>query len=108
MTTYRTDKFAAAYRTYDGARLWRWLNHPRQIEVMETASYLRRPAVEALSPRLQAEFGTLTGALVVRQMVGHMVRQVMEARGHSVDRSNVRIATPGNVFHRGTAFQVAA
>lgn len=105
---YRPDRFAATYRQYDGERLWRWLNQPRQIEIMETASYLRRPAVEALSPHLQQAFGTLIGALVVRQMVGHMVRQIMESRGHAVDRANVRIATPGNMFHRGTAFRVAA
>lgn len=108
MTSYRPDKFASAYQTFEGERLWRWLNHPRQVEAMETASYLRRPAIEALSPRLHATFGTLVGSLAVRQMVGHMVRQVMENRGHMVDRANVRIATPGNIFHYGTAYRVAA
>ena len=105
---YRPDRFTGAYTQLDGPALWRWLNHPRQIEVMETASYLRRPAVEALSPHLARAFPDHINVQIFRQMVGHMARQVLEHRGLTMDRAKVRIRIPGNLFHCGTSFRIAA
>jgi len=71
---------------------------------MEVASYLRRPAVEALSPHLLARFGTLIRSNTMKQMIGHMVRQVLEGRGYRLDRNNVRIRRPDNIFFSGSAY----
>ncbi|MEM6619565.1 MAG: hypothetical protein AAF631_09710 [Pseudomonadota bacterium] len=104
-TAYRPDKFSVAFDHLQGARLWRWLHHPRQVEVMQTAAYLGRPPVEALSPHLSRDFAHVMGSVTARRMVGHMVCQVMECAGFHVLRANVRIKTPGNLFRFGTSYR---
>ena len=103
---YQPTDFTDAYRAYDGARLWRWLNHPRQIEVMDTATYLQRPAVEALSPHLQLAHGTLVGSRHCRRMIDDMVSQIMRSRGCEVAETRVRIVTPDNLFGWGATFRL--
>jgi hypothetical protein len=104
MHVYRTDKFEKTYHTSNGSDLWEWLNREAIVAIMETASYLRRPAIEPLSPLLAGAFGEALHSVKVRQMIGHMTRQVLEARGYHLDRANVRISRPGNVFHFGSAY----
>lgn len=65
---------------------------------METATYLGRPALEPLSPYIEARFGAPAFADRVKQMQGHMARQIMERHGHRFDRSGVPITRPGNRF----------
>ena len=101
---YRPDKFAAAFQHLDGAQLWTWLHHDDVILRMETACYLRRPAVEAISQQLHAAFPQVLASIKMRQMIGHMVRQILESRGYHLDRSNVRIKQRSNLFHFGSAY----
>ena len=104
MHIYRPDKFDAIFTKFNGPAFWAWLHRTDVIAMMETASYLRRPAVEPLSPLLKEDFGHQVEPVKVRQMIGHMVRQVLETRGYHLDRSNVRITRPGNIFHFGSAY----
>jgi len=53
---------------------------------METASYRERPAVEPLSPAYSAASGPGVHQKGTKQMIGRMVRQVMEARSYRIDR----------------------
>lgn len=108
LAPYRPDHFAKTYKTQDGPSIWRWLHEPDVLQVMEVASYLRRPAVEALSPYLVAQFGAHMRSHTIKQMVGHMVRQVLEQRGYRLDRSNIRIRRPDNIFFSGSAYVVPA
>ena len=71
---------------------------------METATYLSRPAVEPLSPYLVKRFGDQVREDRIKQMTGHMVRQVIESRAYRVDRNNVRINRAGNIFVSGTRY----
>ncbi len=105
-TPYRPDHFARLAATPLGQALWHWLHEPAHVQVMEVASYLRRPAVEALSPYLVADFGPNIGQNTTKQMIGHMIRQVLEHRGYHLDRNNVRIKRPGNVFFSGSAYRL--
>jgi hypothetical protein len=72
---------------------------------METATYLSRPAAEPLSPYLVKNFGESVKADRTKQMIGHMIRQIMESRGYQVDRGNVRITTPDNMFTSATRYK---
>jgi len=95
---YRPDKFANTFKDEGGQALWDFLNEPENLIRMQTASYLSRPAVEPLSPMLLRRFGPSVKRDRIKQMIGHMARQVMEARGYSLDRSNVKIRRIGNIF----------
>lgn len=106
MKPYRPDQFATLAATPLGQQLWQWLHDPAHVQIMEVASYLRRPAVEALSPFLVAAFGPEIGRRTTKQMIGHMIRQVLEHRGYHLDRNNVRIHRPGNVFFSGSAYRL--
>jgi hypothetical protein len=71
---------------------------------MEAVTAVGRPAVEALSGPLVAEFGREIAQQSIKQMIGHMVRQVMEALDYEVDRHHVRINRPG-LFATGKTFR---
>ena len=71
---------------------------------MEIATYLDRPAIEALSPTLLQRFGGQVAQNQVKRMIGHMVRQIMEARGYRLDRSGVPITRRGNIFFSGSRY----
>lgn len=104
---YRPDKFNSLYFTENGQNLWKLLNNSENIIRMETATYLSKPAVEPLSPILSANFGVWASEDRSKQMTGHMVRQIMEARGYFMDRSNVRITSMDNIFVSGTRYTTA-
>ncbi|MCP5074343.1 MAG: hypothetical protein GY947_13785 [Rhodobacteraceae bacterium] len=106
-TSYRPDKFQMAFETRGGAAIWAFLNRPDNLLRMETATFLGRPAVEPLSPLLLAEFGDAMRATLLKQMVGHMVRQVMEQNGYRLERGNVKIPRKDNIFGSASRYRAA-
>ena len=104
--SYRPDKFADVYQRYDGARVWGWLHSPDILIRLETACALRRPAVEALSIPLKTAFPDLVDTLKFRQLVGHMVRQVLEEQGYGLKRANVRTRQKGCVYGYGSVYNL--
>ncbi|WGI22431.1 hypothetical protein [Amylibacter sp. IMCC11727] len=106
MQHYRPDRFSAAYLHFKGAAVWEWLHQPDILIVLETASVLRRPAVEGLSPHLKKAFPDLVTCLKFRQMVGHMVRQVMDGQGYALHRSNVRIPQSASIYGYGNVYRI--
>lgn len=104
MQEYDRSRYASTYADSDGGAIWAFLNEIENVVRMETATYLRRPAAEALSPSLLERFGEPIRENRVKQMIGHMVRQVLEAKGYRIDRNSVRIGTPGNIFTTATRY----
>jgi hypothetical protein len=84
--------------------LWNCVLRPENIIRMEAVTAVGRPAVEALSGPLVSEFGREIAQPSIKQMIGHMVRQVMEALEYEVDRERVRITRPG-LFATGMTFR---
>lgn len=105
MLRYEPGRFIGTYESSNGAAVWRFLNQADNIVRMETASYLGRPAAEPLSPGLVARFGPAIGEDRLKQMVGHMIRQILESRGYRLDRGNVRITREGNIFSSATRYR---
>jgi hypothetical protein len=101
---YRPERFSSTYDGTNGKEIWAFLIKLENMVRMETATYLSRPAAEALSPQLFAEFGEEIKLDRMKQMVGHMIRQIMESRGYQVDRGNVRISNPDNIFSSATRY----
>lgn len=71
---------------------------------MTTATYLSRPAIEALVPTLEERFGEQLKFIKkhsnepgninydrLKQTMGHMVKVIMEEQGYEVDQNNVKI-----------------
>lgn len=91
MPTYKPDSFTSLYTTPLGQRLWEFLNREETVARLEAASELGKPAVEGISEQLLEAFDA--DALIdrVKQMIGHMTRQIMEHHGWELDLPQVRI-----------------
>lgn len=97
MTPYNAGHFADVAQTDLGKQVWSWLNEHDNVIRMETASELGRPAVEPLATRLVAHFGQPVREDRIKQMIGHMVRQLLEARGFSLHGQGVKVRL-GDLF----------
>ncbi|MEM7440054.1 MAG: hypothetical protein AAF393_10675 [Pseudomonadota bacterium] len=102
--TYRPDHFKSLAKTKEAKALWNWLQEEPQRLVMQVAARLHRPPVEALSYPLTDSFPAVCSQHRKRQMVGHMVRQIMLADGFQPDRSNVKIISRTSIFKRGSTY----
>ena len=91
---YDPQNFRDLYETEVGGELWGFLKRPDNVLRMETASQLERAALEPLASGLVTQFGDEVRDDRTKQMLGHMTRQVMEARGYELVRTGVRITRP--------------
>lgn len=87
-----------------GIELWTFLNRPDSRLRMCTASDLGRPALEAIEELLLQEFNDKVLDDRVKQMIGHMTRQVMENEGYVIDAKDVKM-TGGAPFVRATRYK---
>jgi hypothetical protein len=94
---YDPQNFRALYESEAGQELWKILTRQDNIIRMETATFLEQAAVEPLGPELlnHPGLGTWVNDDRVKQMIGHMARQVMEHLGYEIDRPGLRIMRAG-------------
>lgn len=74
-----------------GKALWSFLTTPEALLMMKTATYLSKPALEPLQPGLIEQFGDEVKSDRIKQMLGRMVRQIMENQGYALDQVGVRL-----------------
>lgn len=91
MFVYNPEKFASLYASEFGQRLWAFLVLPENVARLETASELSKPAVEGIEEQLLEAFREDVLADRVKQMIGHMVRQILEQRGWVLDQGDVKV-----------------
>ncbi len=91
MFDFDAGAFSDLAGTALGKELWLFLNSKESIIRLETTTFLKRPAVEGLQPQLLASFGEEIKEDRCKQMIGRMVRQIMEHNGYFFDQSGVRI-----------------
>lgn len=91
MFTYSPEKFGSLYQSDLGHRIWSFLTRPDVVARLETASELSKPAVEGIEEQLLDEFREDVLADRVKQMVGHMVRQILEQRDWVLDQTDVKV-----------------
>ena len=104
MEPFDAGVFANTYKTKTGQSIWAFLNESRTILQMKTATALGRPAVEGIEEPLLGEFGKEVLEDRTKQMIGKMVRQIMERTGYVIDQQNVKIAN-GAPFSRATRYK---
>ena len=106
MTDYTNEYSAGTFRALAesplGRSLWQFLNEPLTMTRMETATDLGKPAVSGIEEPLLNEFGERVVDDRVKQMVGHMVRQVMESLGYQMEQHNVTIGSA--LFSKGARY----
>lgn len=93
MLTYEPGKFAKDYATPQGQKLWEVLNREDNVARMETASDLGQPALKPLEDILLRELREAMVEDRMKQMAGHMVRQIMEAHGFEHDVDGIKLAS---------------
>ncbi len=86
---YQAENFSSLFRASFSPDLWEYLQRRETIIALEIATKLRKPAVEAIGDDLIRAFGTVVQQRRVKQMIGHMIRQIMESRGFIVDAQRV-------------------
>lgn len=91
MFAYSPEKFAALYASDLGRRIWTFLTRPEVVARLETACELSKPAVEGIEEQLLEAFREEILADRVKQMVGHMVRQILEQRDWVLDQTGVKV-----------------
>ena len=101
---YTAQQFSDLFNKKPGQEIWKCLNEHDNIIRMETASLLKRPAVEPMSEILVERFGAIVREDRTKQMIGHMVRQVMENRGFALNAHNIVIRF-GDLFSRGSRYK---
>lgn len=100
---YSPGVFAPLAETELGTKLWKFLNGKDNIIRLETATLLSRPALEGVEEQLLTEFGEEIFEDRIKQMLGHMTRQVMENLGYVIDMQNVKMS--GGLFTRATRYK---
>lgn len=93
MAVYVPGVFAQLYRSTLGQKIWLLLNRADIVAALETASRLGKPAVEGIEAQLLEAFGEQVLANRVKQMIGHMVRQILERRGWILAQSEVKVSS---------------
>ncbi|NVD46128.1 hypothetical protein [Qipengyuania atrilutea] len=93
MLEYRPGKFSKDFATAEGKKLWEVLNRDANIARMETATDLGQPALKPLEDILLIEIGEPITDDRMKQMAGHMVRQIMESRGFVHDADGIKLAS---------------
>ena len=91
MLRYNPEKFASLSESDIGQRICSFLTKPATIARLETASELGKPAVKGIEEQLLEEFREDVLVDRVKQMVGHMVRQILEQRDWVLDQSDVKV-----------------
>lgn len=102
MHSYDARMFRHLASTYLGKQLWIFLNDDIIVACMITATYLGKPAVMGIEENLLDNFQNEVVDNRVKQMIGHMVHQIMEANGYITEKQNVIIGSI--LFTKGTCY----
>ena len=112
-------QFQGTINTNFGQKVLDFLNEEKTLVMLETATYLSRPALEAIVPSLEDRFGNELKEIQdnsnnpedidfdrLKQAIGHMVRVIMEEHGYVIDQNNVKIPDSRNtIFSRATRYK---
>ena len=103
---YDAGRYSTTFANEGGKEILEFLVDPENVIRMETAAYLSRPAIEPLSPFLLERFGDRARQDRIKQMMGHMVRQIMESKGYVLQQGNVKISSANSIFSRASRYSL--
>jgi hypothetical protein len=94
-SSYLPHKFSDMAQQPRIREIWEYLNESDNIIRLCTASELSRPALEAMASRILNKFGSFVKQNRVKQVIGHMTRQIMENQGFTLDAPSIRVRIGG-------------
>lgn len=107
MISYIPHHFSDLFKSKLGGEIWKFLTEWDNIIRMETASKLGHPAVEAIGNEMITVFGKKqVKENRVKQMTGHMIRQILEDSGYVIHQQRVRCRKQ-ELFTSGTRYKKA-
>jgi hypothetical protein len=101
---YDSWKFTKIAESKLGIDLWDFLTHHDNIIRMQTASDLGKPAAKALTRHLLNKFGDQVREFRVKQMIGHMIRQILKNNGYELEQRNVKV--DDGLFNKASRYQL--
>ncbi|RYY80948.1 MAG: hypothetical protein EOO69_00605 [Moraxellaceae bacterium] len=113
---FQSKNFKELFETPYGQELWNFLNTEASICRLQTASDLRKPALLGIEKHLlKAELIDPSSSVShedkalydrTKQMLGAMVRQVLEHNGYEFETDNVRTPT-SKIFKTASLYREA-
>ncbi len=100
---HNAGRFSYLADTRTGRALWKFLHEHDSVLMMETATYLGKPALAPMGEPLLERFGAEIKADRWKQLIGHMVRQVMERNGYPHDATGLKVNSP--LFSRASRYK---
>ena len=101
--------YRRVFNTPLGQNLWDFLNQPSTIAGMQRVSDEGRPAVkfleEELPRRLKQAVARNSNADLIKQMIGNMVRQVLEENGYRHHSHGHLVRPEGGLFRSGSRYE---
>lgn len=104
MFNFYAGSFSNIADTSIGRELWLFLNTEEVLVRLDTTTFLKRPALEGLQPQLLEKFGKKIKPDRWKQMIGRMVRQIMERQGYILDQTGVRTRV-GELFTSASRYR---
>ena len=99
------NQFSDMANTPFGRSLWEFLNQRECIIRMSAVSEVRRPAVEGVSRLLLEKYKDRVREDRCKQMVGNMIRQIMEKNGFEHSTHNIKVRF-GDLFTKGSRYSM--
>lgn len=101
MDVFDGAEFGAFGQSRVARSLWRFLNKPDQVVRLEVASELGHAALDGVIVDLERKFNRSLRGKRTKQMVGAMIKRVLESRGWRIGKTGIRVRL-------GRRFTVAA
>lgn len=118
LTYMPSNRYASIMNTPESEDLWNLLTIEKYITIAETATFLRKPAIEALAPYIAAEIeifrpldkdkasaNEVTKQNHYKQLAGNMVWQILEQLGFEQDKTKVSVIS-SNIFGTATRYRL--
>lgn len=103
---YEPEQFRDIAESLLGEQLWAFLNEEPNVQRMILASEFRATAVDGVAEPLEEKFGSEIAPDRVKQCIGHMIRQILGARGLQIDAQGVRVRQ-GTNFSKATRYKLS-
>jgi hypothetical protein len=82
MLKYEPRQFRNVWTRASSKRMWKYLNIHESLVRMDTAVEIKRTPYEGVAIPFEAEFARFLKNQRIKQMVGHMIRQIMTHHGY--------------------------
>lgn len=85
-------------------KIWDFLNEHDNIVKMKAACYFKKPAAQIMSEGLLEKFGEAIRDDQIKQLIGSMIRQILENEGYEHEKHGMKINDEDNIFTKASRY----